>query len=488
MRGATEVRLAEPVEGWRAGDRVIVTATARARRGDRFPDSVRDYPRTEERTIAAINEQVLLLDSRLDFDHIADGAYCGEVANLSRNVIVESANPHGERGHVMYHMHSSGSISYAEFRHLGKEGKLGRYNLHFHQVRDTMRGSSVVGASFWDSDNRWLTLHGTDYLVVRDCVGYRSTGHGFFLEDGTEAYNALDRNLAVQACRGKPLPKQTFSFDKNEGAGFWWANSLNSFTENVAAECDQYGFRFEMVKTRDSDPVRTVRQPDGSYRSVDVRELPFIRFENNEAHCQRVHAFNLGGLDSDLKGGVAGVGPDSHHPFEIRGMRVWDSHWAFHPRSPSVMVDGMDIYKADYGVWRPIYVRHAYRSLTMKEVQRPFAENTYDHPGNKPNEAEFPRPLDPVDDFPPFTVITQVERDGAGRLLVRGTTCEGGAVRRVTVNNREAKAVRSNFLEWEILLKAREAPDGRITAFAEDAAGNRERQPHVRRVNPPGTG
>ena len=62
-----------------------------------------------------------------------------------------------------------------------------------------MRGSSVVGASIWDSGNRWITIHGTNYLVVRDCVGYQSVGHGFFLEDGTEVYNVLDRNLAVQA-------------------------------------------------------------------------------------------------------------------------------------------------------------------------------------------------------------------------------------------------------------------------------------------------
>ena len=28
-----------------------------------------------------------------------------------------------------------------------------------------MRGSSVAGVSIWDSHNRWLTIHGTDYLV-----------------------------------------------------------------------------------------------------------------------------------------------------------------------------------------------------------------------------------------------------------------------------------------------------------------------------------
>src|SRR5690606_10735904 len=111
--------------------------------------------------------------------------------------------------------------------------------------RDSMRGSSVIGASIWDSENRWLTVHGTEYLVVRDCVGYKSVGHGYFLEDGSESYNVLDRNLAVRADHGEPLPEQELPFDKNEGAGFWWANSHNTFTRNVAVDCAGYGFRYE---------------------------------------------------------------------------------------------------------------------------------------------------------------------------------------------------------------------------------------------------
>ena len=140
-------------------------------------------------------------------DHKGTGDYRAAVANLSRNVIVESAEPDGLRGHTMYHHGSAGAISYAEFRHLGKENVLGRYSIHFHLCGDTMRGSYVIGASIWDSHNRWITIHGTNYLVVRDCVGFQSVGHGFFLEDGTEVYNVLDRNLAVQAFAGKPLPQ-----------------------------------------------------------------------------------------------------------------------------------------------------------------------------------------------------------------------------------------------------------------------------------------
>ena len=187
--------LAEPVFGWRVRDRVIVTATTLKRAGQYRSDEVE----TEERFVSAIDGKMLTLDKPLSFEHFAEGEFRAEVAKLSRNVTVESAEPDRVRGHTMYHHGSTGSISYAEFRHLGKENTLGRYSLHFHLVGDTMRGSSVEGASIWDSGNRWLTVHGTNYLIVRDCVGYRSRGHGFYLEDGTEVMNVFDRNLAVQA-------------------------------------------------------------------------------------------------------------------------------------------------------------------------------------------------------------------------------------------------------------------------------------------------
>ena len=370
-KGATAVTLAEPVTGWRAGDHVIVTATHRQKVPDEgnYPSS-RSKLETEERTIRVDRwQRALTLDSPLAFNHAASGAYRGEVANLSRNVVVESADPAGSRGHTMYHRYSSGSISYAEFRHLGKTGNLGKYSLHFHRVGDTMRGSSVVGASIWDSGNRWLTIHGTNSLVVRDCVGYRSVGHGFFLEDGTEVENILDGNLAVQAFEGSPLPGQVFSFDRNEGAGFWWANSFNAFMRNVAVECDQYGFRYEAPLAEGFDGTLSVRGSDDVRRPVDIRTLPFLRCEDNEAHAQRRYGFNLGGAREWVQhGGVGDAGPDKRHPFVIRGLRVWDSHWAVSPAAPGVLIDGLEIARCDFGLWRPHYERHAYRNVNMYQT------------------------------------------------------------------------------------------------------------------------
>lgn len=473
--GDTVITLAESVTGWRVGDRVFLTATTRqSKEYKTFRPTVRDNTQTEERLVRAVNGTTLTLDQPLAFEHIADGAYRGEVANLSRNVIVESADPAKARGHTMYHRGSAGAISYTEFRHLGKEGVLGRYSIHFHLCRDTMRGASVIGASIWDSGNRWITIHGTDYLIVRDCVGYQSIGHGFFLEDGTEVFNVLDHNLAVQACAGKPLPKQVLPFDHNDGAGFWWANSENTFTRNVAAECDEYGYRFQAPPTADFNLTLNVPQPDGTRRATDIRTLPFVRFEDNEAHCQRRHSLNLGGFSADLKGDVAGVGPDGRHPFVIHNFKAWDVHWPLHLRSPSVMLDGLDVHHAEYVMWRANYVRHAYRRVTLDDISRnPDLEPT----GKQPVAADYPGELQPVDDLPPQTVITSVSQTDRG-WLVRGTTSDNGVVKRVLVNGGEARALRENFAEWETLLPATTART-ELKAFAEDAAGNIEQRPHI---------
>lgn len=486
-KGAATLTLAEPVTGWKAGDKLVIVSTNRqSKHPDKktFREHAHDLTETEERIIREVKGAQLTLDAPLEHAHIVEGRYRGEIANLSRNVIIESADPAKARGHTMYHRGSSGAIHYAEFRHLGKEDVLGRYSIHFHLVRDTMRGASVIGTSIWDSGNRWITIHGTDYLVVRDCVGYKSVGHGYFLEDGTEVFNVLDRNLAIQAEGGKPLPKQVLPFDHNDGAGFWWANSLNTFTRNVAAECDEYGYRFDAVETPDFSLTLNVPKPDGTRSPVDIRTLPFVRFENNESHTQRRHAFNFGGFsplarsaqDKGKNEGVAGVGPDAGHPFVIKDYLAWDVHWALHPRPPCVMLDGMDAAHSHYALWFANYDRHAYRGVKLTDIT---VNPDFQPLGTQPKESNYPGSLMPVDDLPPQTIITSVLRQKDGTLLVRGTTADNGEVKRVLVNSNDAKAMSANFAEWEISLPKAD----KLTASAEDASGNTEPRPHTFRLD-----
>ena len=577
-KSARDVTLAEPVTGWRVGDRIVITATQHL---------YHQEGGSEPRTITAIDadKNKLSFDQPLNYEHLGEGEFRSEVANLSRNVIVESADPNGIRGHTMYHRESAGSISYAEFRHLGKKDTLGRYSLHFHLVGTTMRGSYVIGASIWDSHNRWLTIHGTNYLIVRDNVGYRSVGHGFFLEDGTEVYNVFDRNLAIEARAGKRLPKQVLPFDANDGAGFWWANSRNTFTRNVAAGCDQYGFRYEATSGSSFKTVLPVMQADGREENVDIRTLPFVRFDDNEVHS------SYGRYGINLGEGVAGVGPDSRHPFVLRNTKIWNVHYGFRPQAPSVLVDTMTI-QSHYGVYHPNFDHHHYRNITIRQTNtEPFnrghddlsvqhglltvdgltldgirsggmpliqisddnatgaaishfrgvklanwMDNTrekavvnlgggprpqpstekgvpiYLHdwygPGRhalvvsirspeyraaparfradppltgdesrvaEVSDVSFPQVPVPIDDLPPTTVITHVTRQGP-RYLVEGTCADNGDVRRVVVNGRDAEARSPNFATWQIVVD--DPGEAGLIAHAEDAAGNREPQPH----------
>ena len=352
--GDAKIVVNKDVSDWRVGDEIIVTASKKVRNMGTYRD---EEVGTEERIVKAIDGNSITLDKPLSLKHSGEGEFRSEVANLSRNVIVESADPDGIRGHTMYHRHSKGGISYARFAHLGKEGELGRYPIHFHLVGETMRGSAVLGAAVVDSHNRWVTIHGTQYLLVRDCVGYKSVGHGYFLENGSEVFNLLDRNLGVQAFNGPRLKDQELPFDPNDGAAFWWANGRNVLTRNIAVENAKYGFRYDCQKRSNFDSNLRILMPDGSRKIVDIRTLPISRFEKNESHSEGLYSVALSGTE--------GVGPDRRHPHLIRDLIVWQTHYAFRAQLPTMLAENIQIDHASYGVYRPWFENHVYRDLSI---------------------------------------------------------------------------------------------------------------------------
>ncbi len=356
--GETTITLSAEVTGWAVGDEILVTGEER--------EGTRDGEFTSEtRRLTGIDGTRLTLERALEHVHSGTGRYRCEAANLSRNVVVESADPEGVRGHTMIHRHGAGSISYARFAHLGKEGVLGRYPIHFHLCRDSLRGSSVVGAAIVDSHNRWVTIHNTQYMVVRDCVGFGSVGHGYFLEDGTEVYNVLDRNLGVQAYRGKPLPEQALPFDPNEGGAFWWANGRNTFIRNTACENHEYGYRYDSQKRSNFDSNLPIRMPDGLSVLTDIRTLPIYRFEDNESHSEGLYSFTFAGTD--------GAGPDTRHPHRIKGSVAWQTHYALRAQIPTMLVEDTLIDRAAYGIYRPWFDHHVYRNLSITRTStEPF--------------------------------------------------------------------------------------------------------------------
>ena len=358
--GSQRVTVAKPV-GWKVGDKVIVTATNRQQGGRGVNDSILNgtiIPRTEESTIVEISPdgQTITLADALRYEHrgAADPSERrGEIANLSRNVVVESADPDGVRGHTMYHHGSRGSIGYAEFRHLGKAAGLGRYPIHFHLVKDTMRGTFVQGASIWDSANRWITVHGTEYMVIRDTVGYQSLGHGFFLEDGSEIYSLFHNNLGVQAYVADPISDQALAYDPNDGACYWAANARNFIFDNTFVECDNDD-SFILDYAPDGAPMPTeILTPDGQRRTVDVRTLSGGLIRGLEVHSH-------GGWGPWIRGGAF---PEDE-PLVFQDTRVWNTHYSIDISGSNVIFDGVEVYAASYGFYNlfpgPHLVRNAY--------------------------------------------------------------------------------------------------------------------------------
>jgi hypothetical protein len=95
--------------------------------------------------------------------------------------------------------------------------------------------------------------------------------------------------------------------------------------------------------------------------------------------------------------------------------------------------------------------------------------------------ADFPTLLDPVDDLPPATMITSVQRV-KGKLLVKGLSQDNGEVASVAVNGCPARIVSAHagVADWEITIDV--PHNGKIAASASDKAGNREKTGHEREL------
>jgi cell migration-inducing and hyaluronan-binding protein len=182
-----------------------------------------------------------------------------------------------------------------EFYQLGQGGAIMHYPVHFHMDRKTPQVSGqpaayVKDSSIWDSMTRWIVIHGTQDVLLARNIGYKSIGHGYYLEDGTETGNRLYSNLGVfaraaianaqnprrvpgilttkdPACDGTftTLPSNKcflgydsvpFYSDANHPAVFWIMNGMNDFEYNFAAGAGTCGVCYWLVPGAVSGPSR----------------------------------------------------------------------------------------------------------------------------------------------------------------------------------------------------------------------------------------
>ena len=155
-----------------------------------------------------------------------------------------------------------------EFYQMGQGGRLGHYPVHFHHARKTPADTFVKDSSIHDSMTRWIALHGTHGVTLERNVGYKSIGHGFYLEDGTEINNTLTANLGIFAraavvndqnprkvpgiladpnLHGGPGDNFPSRSDYNNPTVFWIMNGWNDFKDNMAAGAGTCGACYWLV-------------------------------------------------------------------------------------------------------------------------------------------------------------------------------------------------------------------------------------------------
>lgn len=172
-------------------------------------------------------------------------------------------------GHVIFRQgFKQVQVQGVEFRQLGQGGVIGRYPVHFHHARRVPADTFVRDSSINESMTRWIVLHGVQNVTLERDVGFKSIGHGFYLEDGTETDNRLIANLGVFARAGVdnvqnprkvpgilaapgladgPSDSMPYKSDYNHPTIFWIMNGWNDFRDNLAVGAGTCGVCYWLV-------------------------------------------------------------------------------------------------------------------------------------------------------------------------------------------------------------------------------------------------
>lgn len=325
--GATSLKLerAATVVGtvgtpaWAVGDEIVITTT------DYLPDH------SEKVTITKIEGTLINFSPPLKYPHrgtryslagvpgrlnidpktLADGVETrAAVGLLTRSIRIVSAGdtPGAEMpggtysfgGHTVFRQgFKLLQIQGVEFKDLGQGGRLGHYPVHFHMPRRVPDGTFVKDSSINESMTRWVVLHATSNALIARNVGWKSIGHGYYLETGTETDNKFHSNLGVWArpavysgvganvatgFNPRQIPGILSANDQGAGDSittqsdtkkptiFWISNGWNDFIGNMAAGAGACGACYWLLPALNSDmqDIQHGRQKWDGYAAVQA--------------------------------------------------------------------------------------------------------------------------------------------------------------------------------------------------------------------------
>lgn len=235
-----------------------------------------------------------------------------------------------------------------EFRQMGQGGRIGHYPVHFHHTRRAPADTFVRDSSFNESMSRWVTLHGAQNVNLERNVGWKSIGHGFYLEDGTETNNRLIANLGVFAraavdnvqnprkvpgilaapdlhnSTGEQVPYRS---DYDHPTVFWIMNGWNDFEDNLAVGAGTCGVCYWWLTSLNSGMSRdmkwtsyaSMQEPGNPLSFGRAGMVPLKSFSGNMCSAAMTSFQTVTATEACL-----GVGPGNApepHPLNLKPIR-----------------------------------------------------------------------------------------------------------------------------------------------------------------------
>lgn len=345
--GVSNIKLAEVPTGWKVGDQLVIGGTYATYIGDfdansKFHDEVLTITGISGKSIQFTNNATG--GNSLQYEHKMPAGYGLRIyiANLTRNVIIESENyttiPIDQRGHVMFMHNVAQSIAYAAFNGLGRTNKdllatdpivdamgnqigggenvRGRYALHLHRAGTNniaatptlIKGCAVVDPTSWGIVNH------ESNATIEDNVVFDFFGGAFVTEDGNEL-GTFSRNIAIKGRKATTetnLDTRTLNIDFGyEGNGYWIQSSNVSYANNIAISCagDAYKVFSDDASMppegRHKIPRINILNPEiaGVDDSISTAVVPLRLFTGNIAYnCNSAMMFWTHMLNNDNVG------------------------------------------------------------------------------------------------------------------------------------------------------------------------------------------
>lgn len=252
---------------WLVGDEIVVTPTE-------APTDEHHWRHHDRRVVTAVAGNQVSLDQPLEHPHpavtVRDGVtHRAEVLNLGRNVRIEGA-PEAKAHVIVLHGQVPHQLGWVGLRHLGPNGVLGRYALHFHMCDDGTRGSTLDGLVVADSGNHAFVVHLSNGVALQDCVVHDNVDEAYWWDLGTqEAPGSIpSHDVVYEHCVASYVKT---GVDPHTCSGFLMGAGQN----NVARNCVAVGVE------------GTAKSSAGFRWSPHSRDENLWAFEDNLSHNNR---------------------------------------------------------------------------------------------------------------------------------------------------------------------------------------------------------